>query len=191
MIFAAGYVSFGETTEFGLALGISIGAQTVGDVLGVVQSLAATPSGRRMIVSVGVVAIGLLAVVILICAFDEGRRKWLTDAAKEAGALLASGGRVSLGAYAKLSHARFEGMMCLDAVAVPAERPLSGMVRAARILAGERGSLSTKELARRLWGYTRVPTSAVKKLHDQLSTCLAFLEIAPGEWQFSRRGALN
>ncbi len=125
--------------------------------------------------------------VVLICAFDEGRRKWLTAAAREAGGLLASGGRVSLEAYARLNNARLEGMMYLSTVSAPAERPLSEVVRTARILAGERGPLATKELAHRLWGYTRVPTSAVRFLQDQLSACPAFLQIAPGEWQFGRR----
>ncbi len=34
VIFAAGHVSFGETADFGVALGVSIGTQTVGDVWG-------------------------------------------------------------------------------------------------------------------------------------------------------------
>ncbi len=48
----------------------------------------------------------------------------------------------------------------------------------------------TKELAHRLWDYRRVPTAATRHLQDQLSSCPAFVETAPSEWQFGRR-ALN
>ena len=190
VIFAVGDASRGETVDFMLALGVSISGHTVADIARAVQSLASTPGGKRLVTSAGVVILGLLLVGILIwiCVFDEDKRKWLTDRVRTAGAAVASGSRVCLEAYTKLSQNRFEGMTRLRTEAVPAIRPLGPLEGAARILAAGWGSLSTKELARRLWGYKRVPTPVTRYLYDQLSACPAFVEIAPGEWQFGMPG---
>lgn len=186
-IVAARHVRLGESVEFGLLLGVSISAQTVGDVARAVQSLASTPGGKRMVTSAGVVIGCMLLVVILICAFDEDKGKWLIDKAKMASSALASGGRATLGAYTRQSQNRFEGAARLKAATIAAMRPLGDLDRAARILATEPDPLSTKELARRLWDYRRVPTSAATYLHNRLSAHTAFVEIATREWQLGER----
>ncbi len=187
VIFAAGYVSFGETADFGLALGVSISGQAACDLVRAVQSLASTPGGRRIVVGAAVATVGLLLLVVLICAFDEDKRKWLTDRASAVGAAIASSAQVGLDAYVRLGEKRFEGAMRLEASTVAAVRPLGDVDNAARVLAVEHGALSTRELARRLWNYKRVPTTAARYLQELLSSYPAFVEVAPSNWQFGRR----
>lgn len=190
VIFAVGWVTQGEAVDFGLAAAVSMSVQTAIEMTRAVGSLASTPSGRRIALTGGLLVGSLILFGVLICEFDTDKRQWLIEKVRTVGTGVASFGRVSLEAYTRLSRKRFEAMTRLGAAAVTTARPLSDLDQAARMLAAQRNSLSTKELARRLWGYTRVPTPVARYLHDQLSVSPAFVEIAPGEWQFGRR-ALN
>jgi len=69
-----------------------------------------------------------------------------------------------------------------------ARYPLTDLQRAARILSAEAGPLSTKQLARQLWNYQRVPAAVAAHLRERLKAYPAFVEVAADEWELGHRG---
>src|SRR5205823_3059026 len=110
VIFAVGYVSQGEAVDLGLAVSVSISAQTAIHMARAARSLVSTPSGKRIALTAGLAMGSLLLLGVLICIFDEDKRQWLTERARTIGAGLASFGRVSLEAYTTLGQNRFQAM---------------------------------------------------------------------------------
>lgn len=184
-VLATGHVALGETVQFGVAGAVAVTGQGLTDLVAGARALWATRDGRRLLLVVGLVALGTAALAVALRNRHEPSRRWIDETARAVAGTFRDGGRGAIGGYVTVERNRQTGEATLRA-GVVASAGSSALQRAARILAASASPLPSNELARGVWSYQRAPRAKTEDIRAQLATLPAFIPVEPDAWQLGR-----
>ena len=182
LVTASRDVTAGESANFALVLTTSVSVNSVGALGKGLARLTSTTAGRVSIL----LCLAVICVVAVALARSEPARRRTKAALDSMWERSAPVIHVALSAYAQAIQNRSEGQALLTRAALSVPEELQELAIAARLLALSATPMCSREIARRMWGYERVPQRVLDHVDAVLRCSDVFVQTPGFGWQLGR-----
>ncbi len=182
VVVASKNVTVGDRANFGLALTTSLTIDSAGALARRVATIGATGPGRLSLL----LCLGVICVILVGLVHSEPARRRTKAGLQLVWQHTAPVLALALREYAQAAQNRSTGMARLARAALSAPAELQELALASQLLASASAPMSSKELARQMWQYERVPQRAVDHVEALLRSSAMFVETRGVGWQLGR-----